>query len=58
MKLTTAPNKHKTETVQIRSNQQTLRHVDLEVFHFRWLKIKGIYAGFPISIPIFSNDLK
>ena len=29
MKLTTAPNKHRTETVQIKSNQQTLRQVDL-----------------------------
>ena len=30
----------------------------LEVFYFRWLRIKGIYATFPITIALFSNHLK
>ena len=30
----------------------------LESFHFRWLKIKGIYTRFTISITIFFNHLK
>ena len=29
-----------------------------ERFQFRWLKIKGLYASFPISITLFSNHLK
>ena len=30
----------------------------LEGFQFRWFKIKGIPASFPISITLFSNHLK
>ena len=30
----------------------------IEVFHFRWLNIKRIYAAFLISIAIFPNNLK
>jgi len=29
-----------------------------EGFQFRWLKIKGIYIAFPISITLFSNHRK
>ena len=29
-----------------------------EGFHFRWLKIKDIYAAFPISITLFSVIVK
>ena len=28
------------------------------MFHFRWLKIEGIYATFPIWIMLFFNLLK
>ena len=30
----------------------------LDEFHFRWLKFKGVYAAFPISITLFSYHLK
>ena len=30
----------------------------LDEFHFRWLKIKGIDATFPILIALISNHLK
>ena len=32
--------------------------VHQEGFQFRWLKIKGIYAVFPISIALYTNHLK
>ena len=32
--------------------------VDLDTFHFRWLKIKRIYATLPILITLISHLLK
>ena len=34
------------------------KEVFLESFQFRWLKIKEIYAAFPISVTLISNNLK
>ena len=41
------------------SNQHlTTKSLIQEGFHFRWLKIKGLFAAFPISLTLFSNHPK
>ena len=36
----------------------SVKGIDKVGFHFRWLKIKGTYTAFLISVVLFSNNLK